>query len=257
MTLPVKIALAGALGRMGLALEAALLDRPDLVIVGKFDRPGATGPGLTTAEEALVMADVVIDFTTAEASTQLAEGLAARGGPAMVIGATGFTEAQAGRIAAAARSLPIVRTGNYSLGVNLLAGLVARASRALSPEAYDIEVFEAHHKRKVDAPSGTALLLGQAAADGRGQVLSEVSVRARDGMTGPRRAGDIGFSVLRGGGIVGDHSVIFAAEDEIITLSHSARDRSLFARGAVEAARWVAGKEPGEYDMQDVLGLKT
>ena len=175
----------------------------------------------------------------------------------MVIGATGFTQAQADRVAIAARSLPVVRTGNYSLGVNLLAGLVARASRALSPEAYDIEVFEAHHKRKVDAPSGTALLLGQAAADGRDQVLSEVSVRARDGMTGPRRTGDIGFSVLRGGGIVGDHSVIFAAEDEIITLSHSARDRSLFARGAVEAARWVAGKAPGEYDMQDVLGLKT
>lgn len=257
MTAPVKIALAGALGRMGIALEAALTQRQDLVIVGKFDRPGVTAPGLTTAEEALVLADVVIDFTTAEASTQLAEVLAARGGPAMVIGATGFTQAQADRVAIAARSLPVVRTGNYSLGVNLLAGLVARASRALSPEAYDIEVFEAHHKRKVDAPSGTALLLGQAAADGRDKVLSEVSVRARDGMTGPRRAGDIGFSVLRGGGIVGDHSVIFAAEDEIITLSHSARDRSLFARGAVEAARWVAGKAPGEYDMQDVLGLKT
>lgn len=257
MTAPVKIALAGALGRMGIALEAALTQRQDLVIVGKFDRPGVTAPGLTTAEEALVLADVVIDFTTAEASTQLAEVLAARGGPAMVIGATGFTQAQADRVAIAARSLPVVRTGNYSLGVNLLAGLVARASRALSPEAYDIEVFEAHHKRKVDAPSGTALLLGQAAADGRDQVLSEVSVRARDGMTGPRRTGDIGFSVLRGGGIVGDHSVIFAAEDEIITLSHSARDRSLFARGAVEAARWVAGKAPGEYDMQDVLGLKT
>ena len=257
MTKPVRIALAGALGRMGLALEAALEGRESLVLSAKFDRPGMTGPGLTTAEDALSQADVVIDFTTAEASTLLAERLATKGGPAMIIGATGFTEAQAARIALAAKTLPIVRTGNYSLGVNMLAGLVARASRALSAEAYDIEVFEAHHKRKVDAPSGTALMLGEAAAAGRGQTLSDVAVRGRDGMTGPRRTGDIGFSVLRGGGIVGDHSVIFAAEDEIITLSHSARDRSLFARGAVEAARWVAGQGPGEYDMQDVLGLKA
>ena len=257
MTEPVRIALAGALGRMGLALETALHGREGLVLSAKFDRPGATGPGLSTAEEALAQADVVIDFTTAEASTVLAESLAAKGGPAMVIGATGFTEAQAARIAVAAKTLPIVRTGNYSLGVNMLAGLVAMASKALSAEAYDIEVFEAHHKRKIDAPSGTALLLGEAAARARGQILSEVVVRARDGMTGPRRTGDIGFSVLRGGGIVGDHSVIFAAEDEIITLSHSARDRSLFARGAVEAALWVAGQGPGEYDMQDVLGLKA
>lgn len=257
MTEPVRIALAGALGRMGLALEAALQGREGLVLSARFDRPGTTGPGLTTADEALAQADVVIDFTTAEASTLLAESLAARGGPALVIGATGFTEAQAARIAVAAETLPIVRTGNYALGVNMLAGLVAMASKALSAEAYDIEVFEAHHKRKVDAPSGTALLLGEAAAKARGQVLSEVAVRARDGMTGPRRAGDIGFSVLRGGGIVGDHAVIFAAEDEVITLSHSARDRSLFARGAVEAALWVARQGPGEYDMQDVLGLRA
>ncbi|OXE36418.1 MAG: 4-hydroxy-tetrahydrodipicolinate reductase [Phenylobacterium zucineum] len=256
MTQPVRIALAGALGRMGLALEAALLEREDLIMTGKFDRPGSTGPGLTTAEAALSKADVVIDFTTAEASTVLAETLAVKGGPAMVIGATGFTDAQAARLALAAKALPIVRTGNYSLGVNMLAGLVALAARALSPEAYDIEIFEAHHKRKVDAPSGTARLLGEAAAQARGQVLSEIAVRGRDGLTGPRRAGDIGFSVLRGGGIVGDHAVIFAAEDETITLSHSARDRSLFARGALEAARWLASRSPGEYDMQDVLGLK-
>ena len=215
MTKPVRIALAGALGRMGLALEAALEGRESLVLSAKFDRPGMTGPGLTTAEDALSQADVVIDFTTAEASTLLAERLATKGGPAMIIGATGFTEAQAARIALAAKTLPIVRTGNYSLGVNMLAGLVARASRALSAEAYDIEVFEAHHKRKVDAPSGTALMLGEAAAAGRGQTRSDVAVRARDGMTGPRRTGDIGFSVLRGGGIVGDHSVIFAAEDAV------------------------------------------
>lgn len=257
MTLSVRIALAGALGRMGLALEAGLRAHEDLILTGRFDRPGLTAPGLVSAEEALAGADVVIDFTTAEASTCLAESLAGKGGPAMVIGATGFTEVQAERIAIAARTLPIVRTGNYSLGVNMLAGLVAIGARALGPDTYDIEVFEAHHKRKVDAPSGTALMLGEAAAGGRGRILSEIAVRARDGMTGPRQTGDIGFSVLRGGGIVGDHSVIFAAEDEVITLSHSARDRSLFARGALEAARWVAGRGPGEYDMQDVLGLRA
>jgi 4-hydroxy-tetrahydrodipicolinate reductase len=135
-------------------------------------------------------------------------------------------------------------------------GLVAQAARALQADAYDIEVTEAHHKRKVDAPSGTALMLGEAAARGRQVALAEVAQRVRDGITGPRPAGEIGFSVVRGGGIIGEHSVIFAAEDEILTLSHSARDRGLFARGAVEAARWVVGRPPGLYDMQDVLGLK-
>ncbi len=139
--------------------------------------------------------------------------------------------------------------------MNLLLGLVEQATRALSAD-YDIEVFEAHHRRKVDAPSGTALMLGAAAAKGRGVDLAAVSERARDGLTGARAPGAIGFSVMRGGGIVGEHSVVLAAEDEIITLSHSARDRSLFARGALEAARWVAGKPPGLYDMQDVLGMR-
>ena len=134
--------------------------------------------------------------------------------------------------------------------------MVAKAARALGPEVYDIEIFEAHHKRKVDAPSGTALMLGEAAAQGRGVKLDDVAQRGRDGITGARRAGDIGFSVMRGGDIIGEHSVTFAAEDEILTISHSARDRGLFARGAVEAARWVALQPPGLYDMQDVLGLK-
>jgi 4-hydroxy-tetrahydrodipicolinate reductase len=138
----------------------------------------------------------------------------------------------------------------------MLMGLVEQAARTLGPQAYDVEVFEAHHRRKVDAPSGAALMLGEAAARGRGVELSKVARRTRDGITGERPVGEIGFSVMRGGGIVGEHSVVFAAEDEILTLSHSARDRSLFARGAVAAARWVAGKPPGEYDMQDVLGFK-
>ena len=152
--------------------------------------------------------------------------------------------------------MAIVKSGNFSLGVNVLLGLVAQAAAALGPEAYDIEIFEAHHRRKIDAPSGTALMLGEAAAGGRGGDLRDLQTRARDGLTGPRREGTIGFSVARGGGVVGEHSVMFAAEDEILTLSHSARDRSLFARGAVEAAAWLFEKPAGLYDMQDVLGFK-
>jgi 4-hydroxy-tetrahydrodipicolinate reductase len=149
-----------------------------------------------------------------------------------------------------------VRAGNFSLGVNMLMGLVAQAARALPAADWDIEVFEAHHRRKIDAPSGTARMLGEAAAAGRGVDLDSVSTHGRSGITGARRSGEIGFSVLRGGGIVGEHSVVFAGEEEILTLSHSARDRGLFARGALAAARWVVSQPPGSYDMQDVLGLK-
>jgi 4-hydroxy-tetrahydrodipicolinate reductase len=173
----------------------------------------------------------------------------------LIIGSTGFDEAQLATIAAAAAKIGMVRAGNFSLGVNMLMGFVEQAARQLDPEAYDIEVFEAHHRRKVDAPSGTALMLGAAAAEGRGVGLANTAKHARDGITGPRPIGEIGFSVMRGGGIVGEHSVSFAAEDEILTLSHSARDRGLFARGALVAARWVAGRPPGEYDMRDVLGF--
>ena len=257
MTQPLKIAVAGALGRMGRAVAAAVQADPQLRLAARFDRPGAGDPAaeLVSQADALAAADVVIDFSTAAASTALAETCAARGGPALVIGSTGFDEAELARIAQAAQRVPILRAGNFSLGVNMLMGLVAQAARAL-PADYDIEVFEAHHRRKVDAPSGTALMLGEAAASGRGVELGKVARRARDGITGARPPGEIGFSVLRGGGIVGEHSVIFAAEEEILTLSHSARDRGLFARGALAAARWVAGKPPGEYDMQDVLGFR-
>ena len=160
------------------------------------------------------------------------------------------------RLAPPPRRIAIVRSGNYSLGVNILAGLVEQVARRLGPEDWDVEIFEAHHKRKIDAPSGTALMLGEAAARGRQTELAAVQVRARDGITGTRPDGAIGFSVMRGGGIVGEHQVTFAADDEILTLSHSARDRSLFARGAVAAALWVAGKPPGLYDMMDVLGFR-
>ena len=241
---------------MGQALATVLAGREDLRLVARFDRPGAEGDGLVSLDDALAKAQVVIDFTTPAASVALAQPAAKRGGPALVIGSTGASEEQVDAIGEAAKSVPIVFAGNYSLGVNMLMGLVNQAARALSAEAYDIEVTESHHKRKVDAPSGTALMLGEAAARGRQVALASVAQRVRDGITGPRPTGEIGFSVIRGGGIIGEHSVIFAAEDEILTLSHSARDRGLFARGAVEAARWVAGRPPGLYDMQDVLGLK-
>jgi 4-hydroxy-tetrahydrodipicolinate reductase len=253
---PTRIAIAGALGRMGQAIATAVASRDDLVIAARFDRPDATGDGLVSQDEALGLCDVVIDFTTPEASVALAQACAARGGPALVVGATGISDNQIALLKAASAKVAMVQTGNFSLGVNMLVGLVAQAAKALGPDAYDIEVFEAHHKHKVDAPSGTALMLGRAAAEGRGADLDKVAVRARDGITGARRTGDIGFSVMRGGGIIGEHSVSFVAGDEIVTISHSARDRSLFARGAVEAARWVAGRPAGHYDMQDVLGMK-
>lgn len=255
LTSPIRIAIAGANGRMGHAVAAAVAADPALALAARFDRPGAAGEGLVPQDEALAAADVVIDFTTPAASAELAARCAARGGPALVVGSTGFSDEQLQHIAEASRRIAIVRAGNFSLGVNMLMGLVRQAARALPAEAWDIEVFEAHHRRKVDAPSGTALMLGEAAAEGRGVGLAQVARRARDGITGERPVGEIGFSVARGGGIVGEHSVTFAAEDEILTLSHSARDRSLFARGAVAAARWVAGRPPGQYDMQDVLGF--
>jgi 4-hydroxy-tetrahydrodipicolinate reductase len=254
-TAPIRIAVAGALGRMGKVTADAVEADPGLELVARFDRPGVTGEGLTDQGTALAAADVVIDFTTPAASTALAQACAARGGPALLIGATGFNEAQLAAIAAASAKVPIVRAGNFSLGLNMLMGLVEQAARRLDPEAYDIEIFEAHHRRKVDAPSGAALMLGEAAAKGRGVSLAGVAKRGRDGITGARPTGEIGFSVMRGGGIVGEHSVAFAAEDEVLTLAHSARDRGLFARGAIAAAKWVSGRPPGEYSMRDVLGF--
>jgi 4-hydroxy-tetrahydrodipicolinate reductase len=253
---PIRIAIAGALGRMGQAVDKVASADPALAVAARFDRPGATDAGLTTAAEALAVADVVVDFTTPAASVALAAEAARLGRPALVIGATGATDAERAAIAASAAHVPIVFAGNYSLGVNLLIGLVQQAARALPADIFDIEIFEAHHRHKVDAPSGTAFMLGEAAARGRGVNLADVQRRARDGITGERPVGEIGFSVLRGGGIVGEHSVTFAAEEEILTLSHSGRDRGLFARGAVAAAKWVAGKPAGLYDMQDVLGMK-
>jgi 4-hydroxy-tetrahydrodipicolinate reductase len=241
---------------MGQALARTLDGRADAAVVARFDRPGVAGEGLVERDVALSCAEVVIDFTIPEASVALAEACAAHpGGPALVIGSTGFSDEQTARIAAAATQVAIVKSGNYSLGVNMLMGLVRQTAAALPASDWDVEVFEAHHKRKIDAPSGTALMLGQAAAEGRGVELAQVADRARDGVTGPRQEGAIGFSVVRGGGIIGEHSVIFAGEEEVLTLSHSATDRGLFARGAVAAAIWVKNRPPGLYDMQDVLGF--
>ncbi|MDP3633893.1 4-hydroxy-tetrahydrodipicolinate reductase [Phenylobacterium sp.] len=253
MTAPIRIAIAGALGRMGQAIAAVVEGRDDVVLAARFDRPDVTAQGLVSRDEALAACDVVIDFTTPAASLALAQHCAQRGGPALVIGATGISDEDGALIDACAAAIPIVRARNFSLGVNMLMSLVTQAAKALAASDYDIEVFEAHHRRKVDSPSGTALMLGEAAAEGRGVNLNDVADRGRDGIHGPRKTGDIGFSVLRGGDIIGEHSVIFAAEDEILTLSHSARDRGLFARGAVQAALWVGSQPKGAYNMQDVL----
>jgi 4-hydroxy-tetrahydrodipicolinate reductase len=256
-----RIGVAGAMGRMGRSVIDLARQRDDVRIQSLLVREGHGGasaddPPLATREEALGASDVIIDFSTPGAAADLATLAAARGRAALVIGATGFSAVESAAILDASRSVPIVKSGNFSIGVNVLAGLVEQAARRLAAEDWDIEIVEAHHRRKRDAPSGTALILGDAAAAGRGVALDAVMTRARDGVGAPRRSGEIGFSSLRGGGIVGEHSVAFAAEEEIITLSHSARDRRLFARGALAAALWVSTREPGLYDMAAVLGFR-
>ena len=266
---PVRIIVAGAGGRMGRAVIAEVLKTPGVTLAGGLERDdsealgadlgtlaGMDGLGLKVgpAGGVLPRADALIDFTAPGASIALA-AKAAAAGVAHVIGTTGFGEDDAAVVEEAAKKIPVVKSANMSLGVNLLAALVEQAAARLSDD-YDIEIVEAHHRLKVDAPSGTALLLGEAAAKGRGVPLDERSVRIRDGHTGVRRAGDIGFAVIRGGGIVGDHEVMFAGLGEVLTLSHKAIDRGLFASGAVAAALWAAGGEPGLYSMRDVFGLK-
>lgn len=243
----VHIGLAGARGRMGRAVSEVLDKRNDVVVAARFDR---------TDHPDLSVCDVVIDFTEPTASVELARVCAEAGGPALVIGATGFSPEQDAEVERAAERVAIVKSGNFSLGVNMLIGLVAQAARRLPAVDWDIEIVEAHHRMKRDAPSGTALMLGEAAADGRGHDLDEVRGRIREGIGDERPVGEIGFSAIRAGGIVGEHQVIFAAQDEILTLAHSARDRALFARGAVMAALWVKGRSPGLYGMQDVLGFR-
>ena len=239
--------ISGARGRMGRAVSQVLDAREDVVVAARFDR-GETPD--------LKLCDVIIDFSTPEASVELAKACAERGGPALVIGSTGLSPEQDAEIEAAAEKIAIVRSGNFSLGLNILIGLVEHAAQRLDGRDWDIEVLETHHRRKVDAPSGTALMLGEAAANGRGRDLEDLKTAPYDGITGPREPGKIGFASLRAGGVIGEHTVLFGSEDELLTLSHSAIDRSLFAKGAVAAAAWVRNRRPGLYDMQDVLGFR-
>ena len=260
MPQPVRIGIAGALGRMGRAIAAGLEGRPDAVVALGFDRPGTEGQpwrdGQLRSAEDVGGCDVVVDFTTPAASVALARAAAARGGPALVIGSTGWGEHEDDEIRAAAASVPIVKSGNYSLGVNVMAGLVRQAAARLSAQDWDVEVFEAHHKRKVDAPSGTALGLGEVIAKTLGRDLSKCAVYGREGVTGERDPSTIGFATVRGGDIVGDHTVLFAGTGERIEITHKASSRATFALGALRAARFLKGNPPGLYDMQDVLGLK-
>lgn len=250
-----KIAIAGCSGRMGQTLVAAIRATAGVTLAGGSEREAfkTDFPVVTSAGELAGLGDAVIDFTAPEATLAVAEAVAQKGG-IHIIGTTGFTTAQQQQLEAYARKARIVQAGNFSLGVNLLQVLVEKAARTLGDD-YDIELSEFHHKHKKDAPSGTALMLGHAAAKGRGVILEDKKVTARDGITGERKRGDIGFSVMRGGDVVGSHSVYFAGPGEIIELKHDGFSRGIYASGAIKAALWAGEQKPGLYSMRDVLGL--
>ncbi|MDP7152620.1 MAG: 4-hydroxy-tetrahydrodipicolinate reductase [Paracoccaceae bacterium] len=263
------IVVTGASGRMGQMLCKTVLASDKARLIGAIEREGhgwvgrdlgemmgGTENGIVVSDDPVTefaKAQAVIDFT-APAATVAFAGLAAQARAVHVIGTTGLSDDDLKKLNAASHHAVIIRAGNMSLGVNLLTQLTKKVAAALD-EDYDIEVIEAHHNQKVDAPSGTALMLGEAAAEGRGVSLDEVEDRGRDGITGPRRKGAIGFHAIRGGDIIGEHDVMFAASGERIILRHVASDRSVFARGALKAALWGQNQRPGEYDMVDVLGL--
>ena len=265
-----KIAVMGASGRMGQMLIRLIDDSDQTKLAAVVERAGhdwvgqdlgvvmgGAARGLIVTDDltqALGACDTIIDFTTPAVTVALAQQ-AAQAGVAHVIGTTGFSDDDLAAIAGAGQTGRIVRAGNMSLGVNLLVTLTQQVAAALGTD-FDIEIVEAHHRHKVDAPSGTALMLGDAAAAGRGVTLADVADRGRDGITGARKSGDIGFHAIRGGDFIGEHDVIFAGEGERITLRHVASDRALFARGALRAALWLQGQGPGEYSMLDVLGLQ-
>ncbi len=269
MTDPLKLAITGVSGRMGQMLVRAADENDRIDLVAATERAGSnwvgqdlgqamggTARGLVVTDdplEAFAKVQAIVDFTTPDATVDHA-ALAAQARAVHVIGTTGLAPEHLERIAASARHSVVVRAGNMSLGVNLLTTLTRQVAAALD-EDFDIEIVEAHHRHKVDAPSGTALMLGEAAADGRNVALEDVSDRGRDGLTGARKRGAIGFTALRGGDVAGEHDVIFAADGERIVLRHIATDRMIFARGAIKAALWGADKSPGEYSMLDVLGL--
>lgn len=264
-----RIAVMGAAGRMGRELVRAVHAMPGCAVAGGVERAGSTfigadvggiagigDVGVAITDDALAVCasvDAILDFTSPSATVEFA-GLAANARIVHVIGTTGLGSADEAAIAAAARHATIIKAGNMSLGVNLLVALTRRVAAALDAD-FDIEVVEMHHRHKVDAPSGTALMLARAAADGRGVALDDVAVQSRVGHTGERRRGDIGMQSLRGGSVIGDHTVIFAGEGERVELTHIASDRGIFARGAVKAALWGRGKGPGSFSMADVLGI--
>jgi len=266
-----RLVVVGAAGRMGRMLIRAIAQAEGCRLVAAIERPGSAAlgadaglfAGLPTlgvtvtgdAAAAFAAADGVLDFTAPEATIPFAD-LAAEAGILHVVGTTGLEPAHLAHLAQAARRTPIIRSGNMSLGVNLLAALVRKVAATLGTD-WDIEIVEMHHRMKVDAPSGTAVLLGEAAAQGRTVDLAQHRVAVRDGITGAREPGTIGFAALRGGTVVGDHKVIFAGAGERLELAHVAEDRSLFAQGAVRAALWGRGRAPGLYSMADVLGLDT
>ena len=263
------LVVTGASGRMGQTLIRLVQGSDKLRLVGCVERAGhswigrdigeamgSAALGVTVTDdplEAFAKAQAVVDFTSPTATVEFA-ALAAQARAVHVIGTTGLEAAHLEKIAAAARHAVIVRAGNMSLGVNLLVRLTQKVAEALDAD-WDVEIVEAHHRMKVDAPSGTALMLGAAAAEGRGVSLEEAKVSGRDGITGARERGTIGFSAIRGGDVVGEHDVIFAGLGERIVLRHLATDRAIFARGALRAAVWGQGQKPGEYDMMDVLGI--
>jgi 4-hydroxy-tetrahydrodipicolinate reductase len=264
-----RLVVVGAAGRMGRMLIKTIHETQGATLSGAIEQPGSITlgqdagllagigeTGVTVTDDPLPVfasAHGVLDFT-APAATVAFAGLAAQARIVHVVGTTGMEESHLGKLEAAARHATIVRSGNMSLGVNLLAAVTRKIARALG-EDFDIEIVEMHHRMKVDAPSGTALLLGEAAAKGRDIDLATHSQRVRDGHTGARTPGDIGFATLRGGTVSGDHSVIFAGPGERLELAHKAEDRGLFARGAVRAALWGHGRKPGHYSMAEVLGL--
>lgn len=264
-----RIVIAGSTGRMGHALLEAAAGDPELQLHAALDRAdcpqlgrdagelfgAACGVKLTAdLDHALQGADVLVDFTRPEPSLVYLEACR-RAGVGMVIGTTGFSPAQKETIAAAAREIPVVFAPNMSVGINLLINLVQAAAKVLA-QGYDIEIIEAHHRHKVDAPSGTALRLGEAAAEALGRDLAKCAVYGREGVTGERDPATIGFATVRGGDVVGDHTVLFAGIGERVELTHKASSRATFALGALRAAKWLAGRKNGLYDMRDVLGLR-
>lgn len=255
---PTRILIAGVGGRMGAVIAREGARMASLLVVGGFGRAEAEAGGPDDGR--LRDCDVVVDFSTALAAGQLAERLMnlAKGGsaPAMVIGATGFTPVEEAMIVRAAGKVAIVKAANFSIGLNLLITLARRAASQLPATAWDIEVIEAHHRRKRDAPSGSALALAAAAAAGRGVNLEAVRAAAPT-RQGPRVEGEIGFAVVRGGGLAGEHRILFAAENETLTLGHSARSRETFARGALQAASWVARRRAGLYDVGEAFGIEA